>query len=246
MTNSSATPQAEGPVPNLTGSERIAMLLYPGFTALDFVGPHHFFASLLGAKVDLVTNQENLSPVVSDLNLGVSPTMRMQDVAKELDVIFVPGGSRGTLAVMEHEPTLDFLRRHAASTRLTTSVCTGSFVLAAAGLLKGKRATSHWLARDALSCFGAHPVDQRIVVDGNTITGAGVSAGLDMAVAVIETLRGRPYAAALMLQAEYCPAPPFPGGSPETTDPAVVELLRSRSPFGARAEDIARRMSSDR
>ncbi len=222
------------------------MLLYPGFTALDFVGPHHFFASLLGAKVEMVTNQDSLAPVASDLNLAISPTVRMSDSISGFDVLFVPGGSQGTLATMEHSPTLAFLNRCAASARLVTSVCTGSFILAAAGLLKGKRATSHWLARDALASFGAIPLDSRIVRDGNMITGAGVSAGLDMAIAVVEALRGRAYAAAVMLQAEYAPEPPFRGGRPEITDAGIVDLLRGRSQFRRRAEEISRRSSASR
>jgi putative intracellular protease/amidase len=238
-----SSPQSsDGPIPNLVGNETIAMLLYPGFTALDLVGPHYFFACLQGATVHLVTNQDTLSPVVSDLHLAITPSARLIDVPQGLDVIFVPGGSQGTLAAMEHEPTLAFLRSHAAAARLTTSVCTGSFILAAAGLLKGKRATSHWLARDGLAAFGAFPVDRRTVRDGETITGAGVSAGLDMALTVVEALRGRPYAAALMLQAEYSPEPPFRGGRPETTEPSIVETLLSRSQFKARAEAIARLM----
>ncbi|MDX2274330.1 MAG: DJ-1/PfpI family protein [Hyphomonadaceae bacterium] len=226
-------------IPNLVGSEQIAMLLYPGFTALDLVGPHFFFGCLAGARVHLVSTQETLEPVVSDLMLAVQPTIRLSDVSDALDVVFVPGGSAGTLAAMQHQPTLEFLRTRGRAARVKTSVCTGSFVLAAAGLLQGKRATSHWLARESLAAFGAIPIDERVVRDGDTITGAGVSAGLDMGVAVVEALRGRPYAQALMLQAEYAPQPPVVGGRPENTDPAITQMLRGRSQFRANAEAIA-------
>lgn len=216
----------------------IAMLLYPGFTALDFVGPHYFLASL-GARVCLITNQDTLEPVTSDLGLAIAPTMLLRDAPESFELLFVPGGSAGTLAAMEHAPTLEFLRTRAPATRWKTSACTGSFILGAAGLLKGKRATSHWLARDALTSFGAIPVDERIVHDGDVITGAGVSAGLDMAVMVADLLKGRTYAQTLMLQAEYAPQPPFPGGDPESTDPAIVDWLRARSQFQRRAHEIA-------
>ncbi|MEQ1488994.1 MAG: DJ-1/PfpI family protein [Terricaulis sp.] len=237
--NTSPQPASGAVIPNLVGAEQIAMLLYPGFTALDLVGPHFFFACLAGARVHLVSTQDNMEPVVSDLMLAVQPTMRLADLSETPDVVFVPGGSAGTLAAMRHEPTLAFLRTHGRAARVKTSVCTGSFVLAAAGLLEGKRATSHWLARESLAAFGATPVDARVVHDGDTITGAGVSAGLDMGLAVVEALRGRPYAQALMLQAEYAPQPPFVGGRPENTDPAITQMLRGRSQFRASAEAIA-------
>jgi putative intracellular protease/amidase len=223
----------------MTGTEQIAMLLYPGFTALDLVGPHFFFACLSGARVHLVSTHDTADPVVSDLNLAIQPTMRLSDVPDTLDVVFVPGGSDGTLAAMQHTPTMNYLKTRGRSARIKTSVCTGSFVLAAAGLLQGKRATSHWLARESLTAFGATPVDERVVIDGDTITGAGVSAGLDMGVAVVEKLRGRPYAQALMLQAEYAPQPPLIGGRPDNTDPAITQILRARSRFSAQAEAIA-------
>jgi putative intracellular protease/amidase len=211
-------------VPNLRmhGGETVSMLLYPGFTALDLVGPHYFFASMMGSKVELVTNQPTLAPVASDLGLAIQPTATLNTAFARPTVLFVPGGSLGTVAAMEHEPTLDYLVERAADARLITSVCTGSLVLGAAGLLKGRKATSHWVARDILAELGATPVDARIVRDGPVITGAGVSAGLDFALAVVEELRGRPYAQALMLQAEYAPAPPFPGGTEATTDPAIA------------------------
>lgn len=227
-------------IPNMMGSEQIAMLVYPGFTALDLVGPHFFLSGLMGAKVHLVTNQSDLTPVVGDAGLAVTPTARLQDMTGPLDVVFVPGGFQGTLVAMTHQPTLDFLKQASAQARVVTSVCTGSFILAAAGLLAGRRATSHWAARDSLSAFGVHPVDERVVVDGKFITGAGISAGLDAGLAVVEALRGRPYAQAQMLQAEYAPVPPFKGGRPETTPPAITAAMQQMlGGFNARARAIA-------
>ncbi|MFA7261671.1 MAG: DJ-1/PfpI family protein [Caulobacter sp.] len=210
---------------NMHGDEQVAMLLYPGFTALDLVGPHYFFGSMMGATVHLVTNQSNLAPVPSDLGLAIAPTTTLVDAPKAPTVLFVPGGTTGTLAAAADPATLVFLRDRSAAARFTTSVCTGSVILGAAGLLRGKRATSHWAVRETLGHFGATPVNERVVVDGKIVTGAGVSAGLDFALTLVEMLRGRPYAEALMLQGEYHPAPPFAGGTPETTDPALAGPL---------------------
>ncbi len=224
---------------NMHGDEEVAMLLYPGFTALDLVGPHYFFASMMGARVHLVTSTSDLSPVPSDLGLAIAPTTTMADCPRDLTLLFVPGGTTGTLQVAQDPAVLAFLADRAQRATCVTSVCTGSLVLGAAGLLRGRKATSHWVARDMLGHFGATPVDARVVTDGKLITGAGVSAGLDFALAVVERLRGRPYAEALMLQAEYHPEPPFKGGSFDTTDPAIAEPLRGMfSGFVARASQL--------
>lgn len=211
---------------NMLGTEQIAMLLYPGFTALDFVGPHYFLASLMGATVHLVTTEGDLSPVRSDLGLAVSPTITMANCPQKLDVLFVPGGSDGTVNAMENPKIVGFIADRAAQARYTTSVCTGSMLLAVAGLLKGKRATSHWATRPYLKNFGATPVDARVVTDGKFVTGAGVSAGLDLALSLVGLLRGQRYAQALMLLGEYAPEPPFKGGSVATTDPQIAEPSR--------------------
>ncbi len=207
------------------GKEVIAMLLYPGFTALDLVGPHYFLACMAGAKVHLVTTEKDLSPVASDLGLTIVPTMRMADVPATIDMLFIPGGTKGTMAIMQRADVMGWVRDRASRARYVTSVCTGSMVLAHAGLLRGKRATSHWVSRDILSDYGAIPVDSRIVRDGNIITGAGVSAGLDFAIAMVATLRGPAYAQALMLQSEYAPEPPMPGGTMATTAPSVSAFM---------------------
>lgn len=229
----------ETPGFNMHGNEEVVMLLYPGFTALDLVGPHYFFASMMGARISLVSNQSDLSPISSDLGLAIQPTCTIADAPSDPTVLFVPGGTTGTLAAAQDSGTLTFVKERAARARLVTSVCTGAVILGAAGLLKGRRATSHWIVRDSLSHFGATPVESRVVADGRLITGAGVSAGLDFALTVVEALRGRPYAQALMLQGEYHPDPPFAGGTPALTDPAIAAPLAGMfAGFKARVRDL--------
>ena len=211
--------------PGLWGQEEVAMLLYPKFTALDLVGPHYFFACLFGAKVHLVTTEKDLSPVMSDLGLAIQPTITMADVPTDLDVLFIPGGTEGTLSVMSRTDTMDWVKDRASRAKHITSVCTGSMVLAKAGLLNGKRATSHWATRDVLADYGATPVNERVVQDGNVMTGAGVSAGIDFAIKLVEILRGRSYAEALVVQAEYAPAPPFNSGTMETAPADVGHMM---------------------
>ncbi len=207
------------------GTEQIAMLLYPGFTALDLVGPHYFFACLMGAKIHLVTNQPTLAPVASDLGLAIAPTTTLADCPAALDVLFVPGGSQGTIAAARDAATQAFVADRAPRARYVATVCTGAFLLGAAGLLRGRRITSHWIVREALPAFGATPVEERIVWDGTLVTGAGVTAGIDLGLALVERLRSRAYAEALMLQAEYAPAPPFPFVTPRTANPALTDAL---------------------
>ena len=226
--------------PGLFGKEEIAMLVYPKFTALDLVGPHYFFACMFGAKVHLVTTEKDLTPVASDLGLAIAPTVTMATAPKDLDVIFMPGGTEGTLSVMSRPDTMAWVRDRGARAKHVTSVCTGSMILAKAGLLKGKRATSHWAVRDTLADFGAIPVDKRVVQDGNVLTGAGVTAGMDFAIALVEMLRGRAYAEALVLQGEYAPDPAIKGGTLATTSQPVGEMMSSmfaplKVQFGAQA-----------
>jgi cyclohexyl-isocyanide hydratase len=210
---------------NMHGSEQIALLLYPGFTALDLVGPHYFFACLMGAQVSLITTGPSLAPVASDLGLAITPTHTLADCPAPIDVLFVPGGTHGTLAAARDPAVIAFIRDRAEQARYVASVCTGAFIYGAAGLLRGKRATSHWIVRDSLTHFGATPVNERVVWDHNLVSGAGVTAGIDLGLALVEKLRSRAYAEALMLQAEYAPAPPFPFVSPQTADPAITEAL---------------------
>jgi cyclohexyl-isocyanide hydratase len=230
-------------VPDLkmTGSEQIAMLLYPGFTALDLVGPHYMFGSMMGANVHLVTTGADLTPVPSDLGLAIAPTIRMQDCPADLDIIFCPGGLAGTLEAMKNSAVIDFIADRGARAKNITSVCTGSLLLGQAGLLKGKRATSHWAAINTLDAFGAIPTHERVVIDGKVVTGAGVSAGLDFGLQLIARLRGVNYAKAIQLQAEYAPEPPFNAGTLKTAPPFVADAMSSMlAPFETMVRTAAR------
>lgn len=211
---------------NLYKEEEVAMLLYPGFTALDLVGPHYFFACMFGAKVHLVTPEADLKPVASDLGLAIAPTIKLEDTPADLDVLFLPGGTQGTLDVMKSDRITGWVNDRASRAKNVTSVCTGSMILAKAGLLEGKRATSHWATLPALPAYGATAVDERVVRDGNVLTGAGVSAGLDFAIALVEQLRGRKYAEGLVLQAEYAPEPPINAGTLSDASDDVSEMMQ--------------------
>ncbi|MBC6982199.1 DJ-1/PfpI family protein [Caulobacter sp. 17J80-11] len=223
----------------LTGREQIAMLLYPGFTALDFAGPYHFLGSMPGAKVHLVTNQADLKPVPSDMGMAIQPTTTMKDCPEDLTVLFTPGGTAGTVAAARDPTTVAFMADRAARAEYVTSVCSGSLILGAAGVLQGRRATSHWSAVPLLAQFGAIPQRQRVVRDDNVITGAGVSAGLDFGSALVAELRGQPFAEAAVLVAEYDPEPPIAGGSIETARPEIRQLMEgSLAAFVAEARTL--------
>jgi transcriptional regulator GlxA family with amidase domain len=185
---------------------RIAMLLYPGMTALDLVGPQALLAGLAGDSLYCVA--KTVGTVASDTGLGLVATTTFETCPRDLDVLFVPGGD-GTPDQMRDESTLAFLRDRASRAAWVTSVCTGSLILGAAGLLRGYRATSHWCVRDAvLPLLGAIPVDERVVFDRDRITAAGISAGLDFALALAARLRGADHARTSQLVAEYAPQPP--------------------------------------
>ena len=221
------------------GIDEIGMLVYPSFTALDFVGPHHFLGGLPGTKVHVVTTQADLAPVASDLGLLVQPTTTMADCPSDLTVLFVPGGTAGTIAAAQDQQVLEFVADRASRARYITSVCTGSLILGAAGVLQGKRATSHWATVPTLERFGAIPVRERVVRDGNVITGAGVSAGIDFGITLAEELRGRLVAEAGVLISEYAPEPPIIGGTLETARPEVAALLEQNlAPFVADANTL--------
>lgn len=227
------------PDTKLFGDEQIAMLLYPGFTALDLVGPYHFFAGMMGAEVHLVTNQSSLTPVQSDMGLAIAPTTTLTECPNDLTILFVPGGTKGTLAAARDPLTVDFIRNRGESADLVTSVCTGALILGMAGLLEGRKATTHWSIHPLLQGFGAKPVNARVVQDGNLITGAGVSAGLDFGLSIVSRLRGQPYAAASMLTAEYYPEPPFAGGTLATTDEVVARPMTAMfSRFAEEAKSL--------
>ena len=200
----------------------IGMLIFPKLTQLDMTGPYEVLARLPNTKVLLVAH--SMAPVTTDRGMQIVPTATYAD-CPPLDVVMVPGGP-GQQELMEDEAALDFLRRQAASTQYITSVCTGSLVLGAAGLLKGKRATSHWAAVDHLALLGAVPVREKVVVDGNIVTGAGVTSGIDFALTLAAILEGEAVAREIQLQIEYDPAPPFNSGSPATARRSSLSLVR--------------------
>ena len=220
-------------------SGHLAILLYPEFTALDVFGPHHMFINLWGEQTHLVA--KSLDPVATDTGVLVQPTTTLADCPKDLLVLTVPGGTMGTLAAMQDPETIAFLQDRAPRTQWITSVCTGSLVLGAAGLLKGYQATSHWLTHDVLTELGATPVRQRVVTDRNRITGGGVTAGIDFGLSIIESLRGRDYAETVQLFAEYDPAPPFDAGSPDKARPETKQILVEMfAPFVEQTHQVAR------
>ncbi len=198
---------------------QIGMLLYPGLSALDLVGPHPFFAELSNTEVHLLW--KNKDPVVSSLGYSIVPTTSIRDCPRDLDVVFVPGGTSGTFVMMDDDEILSFLAERSSRARYVTSVCTGSLILGAAGLLKGYQATSHWRFRDLLPMFGATPVEERVVTDRNRITGGGVTAGIDFGLVIASRLRGRQAAEVLQLYNEYDPHPPFAAGTPAATSLAI-------------------------
>jgi len=227
------------PIAGVQKTLRIGMLVYPRFTALDLIGPHTIFAQLTNTEVHLVW--KTLDPVTSDAGITISPTRTFATCPDPLDVLFVPGGTSGTVAMMEDAEVLAFLRSRASATTWITSVCTGSLVLGAAGLLRGYRATTHWVARDVLPILEATPVVERYVEHGNRMTGAGISAGIDFGLRLAERLRGAGEAQRIQLNLEYAPEPPYPGGgSPETAPPTIVTSLETRYvPFLAAANEAA-------
>lgn len=203
---------------------RIGMMIFPRLTQLDMTGPYEVLARLPNTAVDLVAR--TLDPVTTDRGMQIVPTVTYA-TCPVLDVVMVPGGP-GQQDLMEDEAALEFLKRQAAGAKYITSVCTGSLVLGAAGLLKGKRATCHWAAIEHLTHLGAIPVRERVVIDGNIVTGAGVASGIDFALALAAILDGEAVAREIQLQIEYDPKPPFNSGSPKTASRETVEALRAR------------------
>jgi cyclohexyl-isocyanide hydratase len=200
------------------------MILFPDMTQLDLTGPFEVFARMPGVTVHLLW--KTLQPVRTDRGLTILPTVTF-DTCPALDLVCVPGGP-GQVALMEDQAVLGFLRQAAVTCRYVTSVCTGSLVLGAAGLLKGYRATTHWASRDQLALLGAEPVDARVVFDRNRITGAGVTSGIDFALAVAAHLSGEDAAKQIQLQMEYAPQPPFDAGSPASAGPVVTAQVMAK------------------
>ena len=210
----------------------VGMVLFEGITQLDLTGPYEVLARMPDTRVHLIAS--SLAPVRTEWGLMIAPDTTF-DGAPPLDLLCVPGGW-GVNEQLENESLLAFLRERAPRARYVTSVCTGALLLGAAGLLRGHRATTHWMSLDLLSRFGAEPVSERVVRDRNRITAAGVSSGIDFALVVAAELFGEDVAQRIQLMIEYDPEPPFRSGSPESAPADVVERVRLAS-----AEALGRR-----
>jgi cyclohexyl-isocyanide hydratase len=202
----------------------VVFALYPRITQLDFTGPFEVFARLPGARCLLASVEGGT--IQGDGGITFANVVRLRDIPS-CALLCVPGGF-GTVAAMEDAQYLAEIRRLASRARYVTSVCTGSLLLGAAGLLAGKRAACHWAWRELLPAFGATPDDARVVQDGNVISGGGVTAGIDMALTVMAEVAGADYAQAVQLAIEYAPAPPFDCGRPEVAPTAIVAAARAK------------------
>lgn len=202
---------------------RFLALLFPDVTQLDLTGPAQFFSGAPDAVVDLVWKTP--SPVPTDAGFSIVPTVDFVD-APQADVLMIPGG-QGAFDLLEDAETLDFVRHQAAGARFVISICTGAFVLGGAGLLNGRRATTHWNSHAMLGLLGAIPVEARVVRDGNFFTGGGVTAGLDVALAVLAEVYGPTTARAIQLGYEYDPMPPFDAGHPARPEADPVHVART-------------------
>jgi cyclohexyl-isocyanide hydratase len=217
---------------------RSGMLVFPNMTQLDLTGPYEVLARLPGAETLLLW--KNLSPVRSEHGLTIVPMTTLSS-CPPLDLVLVPGGA-GINQLLEDVEVLEFLRGVAADARYVVGICTGSLVLGAAGLLRGRRAGTHWMSRDLLRSFGAEPVAERVVRDGKFFTGGGVTAGIDVALTVAAEIAGRATAEAIQLGIEYDPAPPFMSGSPERASAGLLAdvLARAEPRQRDRGERVAR------
>lgn len=202
---------------------RIGLLLFPDITQLDMTGPYEVFTKFPDAEVHLIA--KSMEPVEANGGMKILPTTTLA-ACPQLDLVCVPGGA-GMNTLLNDAETLTFLKQQALAARYVTSVCTGALVLGAAGLLKGRRAATHWMSREMLASFGAIPVADRVVKDGNVITGGGVTAGIDFALTVAAEAFGPDLAKAIQLGIEYDPQPPFNAGSPEGAGPEVTAKARA-------------------
>lgn len=217
----------------------IGMIIFPNLTQLDLTGPYEVFGRIPSVKVLLIA--ESLQPVKSDGGLLLTPNETFES-ASQVDILFVPGGS-GIFEAMQNKKLLSFLQQQAANAKYITSVCTGSLVLAAAGLLNGYQATTHWLSLNLLRLFNVEVVEDRVVIDRNRITGGGVTAGIDFGLVVVAKLFGEDVAKKVQLMLEYNPAPPYNAGSPKTADKLLVdEVVRSRKDIQNDREILIKKM----
>ena len=233
------------PSPASKPNQQIVMLVYPRFTALDLVGPHTFLAGLMDADVHLVWKSKSAIPTDRG-SLTIVPSTTFEESPSDPDVLFVPGGMEGTTAVMQDDEALAFLSERGKRARYVTSVCTGSMVLGAAGLLNGYRATSHWAARDLLPLFGAIPEAGRVVIDRDRITGGGVTSGIDFGLVLAAQMSGQQYAEMLQLLNEYDPHPPFDTGTPVKAGPKMTGELTQLLDPGLAAMRKAALVASNR
>ena len=204
---------------------RVVFLVYSNVTQLDLTGPAQVLSRLGNAKVDVVW--KTIDPVQTDSGFALLPTATFDEV-READILCVPGGF-GCIDVMQDEAALAWVRSVGEKAKWVTSVCTGSLILGAAGLLRGYRATSHWAWRDYLGLFGAEPVAERVVFDRNRVTGGGVTAGIDFALALVAAIEGEENARAIQLGLEYDPHPPFDSGTPDKAGEDLVRRVHERS-----------------
>jgi cyclohexyl-isocyanide hydratase len=213
-------------LPGVTFSaqEQVVIVLHPGFDTLDVIGPHYFLGSMIGATVHLATTGAMGDPVMSAGGLPLTPTTALADVTSAPTVLLVPGGD--TPVLLADEAAMEDIRRIAADAEAVASVCTGAIALGAAGLLEGRRATTHWSMHHLLRGYGAEAVDERVVIDGDLMTAAGVTAGMDLALRLVARFRGDEYARFLELGAEYAPQPPLRSGTPEQAGPVLTALAR--------------------
>ena len=202
----------------------VAFLLFPDVTQLDLTGPAQVLSRLGNARLDLVWKDR--APVATDAGFAIEPTATFADLARA-DILCVPGGL-GVTGVIEDDEAMAWVRAVGAESRWVTSVCTGSLILGAAGLLQGYRATTHWSWRPYLAMFGAEMVPERVVVDRNRVTGGGVTAGIDFALTLMAEVRGEAFAKLVQLSLEYDPAPPFDAGSPAKAGPELVAAFDRR------------------
>jgi len=223
--------------PDAVPQIQVGMLVHPDMVLLDLVGPQTVM-SLAMAQVHLVGKTR--APVSTDVGVAIAPTTTFVDAPKDFDVLFVPGGLKGSIECMKDPEVMAFMADRGSRARYVTSVCTGSLVLGAAGLLKGYDATSHWYVRDLLATMGARPKHGRVVTDRNRITAGGVTAGIDFGLTLAAALRGEDFAKKIQLTLEYSPEPPFRAGTPEEAGPAMTgDVLARRAPLIAAAREAA-------
>lgn len=219
----------------------VGFVIFPDLTQLDFTGPQQVLARLPQSTMHIVAKTAN--PVSSDSGLGLLPTHTFED-CPQLDLICIPGGSAGVVQAMGDQETIEFVRRQSGTAKYVTSVCTGAFILGVAGLLKGRRATTHWAFTGLLPLVGATHQKARIVKDGNVITAGGVTSGIDFALSVVAEIAGETVAQAIQLGIEYDPDPPFDSGHPDVASDAVKAAVfpryeKARTAFRAELSQVS-------